>query len=49
MGFHPDSPPDCAEVQEGYRVSVLFPARADFANAFYKVPWEDELGSAFKK
>lgn len=36
--FHLDSPPDYAEVQEGYRVNVLFHAREDFDNAFYKVP-----------
>lgn len=47
--FHPDSPPDYAEMQGGYRVNVLFRAREDFDNAFYKVPWEDELGSGFKK
>ena len=36
-------------MQEGYKVSVLFPARAGFDNGFYKVPWEDGLGSGFKK
>lgn len=36
-------------MQKGYKVGVLFPARADFDNGFYKVPWEDGLGSGFKK
>lgn len=36
-------------MREGYKASVLFPAREDFDNGFYKVPWEDELGSGFKK
>lgn len=47
--FYHDSPPDCAEVLEGYRVNVLFHAKENFDNAFYRVPWEDELGSGFKK
>jgi len=36
-------------MQEGYKVSVLFPARTDFDNGFYKVLCENGLGSDFKK
>lgn len=36
-------------MQEGYKVSVLFPARTNTANGFYKVPCDYRLDTGFKK